>query len=1158
MFTPVEANGYTSNNPLLPPGAAPMNAPGYGESSRAGAQSFAAPRQATRDTSSSSLHLNKGADLDESFNDTGVDPAATNDDDLDAQGKRRRVQRACDVCRRKKIRCDGLQPDKMKCTNCSVYGHDCKFEEGPKRRAPPRAYVEALEARMEKMEKLLSELAPSVDFTDRIGVPVTLPDDNSGSNGAQPTDSFKGKSLKPADSATSLAQSVLPEDKQEREQMIASLGGKAAVKREDQGSDEDDSYDVDEVAIIHSVEPQSRSDGPIHISVRSEDEQVDSASGRTPQWNLGSGPGNVSPDDRSNGSIIYLGNSSGIHLVRGLERMRGDKSVPSSTAAIRSAFWATPYCLLDAHVNADTVSRELQAIVDEYWPPADLERKLLQAYFARPHNDFPLVSEVQFKQELADPANRRDREWVLLAMAIFAVASRYVENDDRVYDSSQSNELRVNTLGARWYNAGQRIGFRPSHPNPSLRYVSAMLCNTVYLVATGLGLNVGWSMLGVVIRLLQYAGAHRKITAQRMQFPLQIAESWRRVFWVAFSLDREMSAGMGRPMAVLDEDTDIGMPLTLDDEYIWGPRASASGGIPQQPADKPAKISGFVCGLKLDEILAQVLRTIYATAKAKTKRGMVGKNFDELVVAEIDSSLNAWLDSVPQHLRYNSLETNDEWLVQSSTLYLKYYYVQVLVHRPFIAGPKMTSSLNYPSLAITTNAAKSALQIVWNLHKRGLIFAGGHLICSRAFEAGCVLLVVVSGSLKNGFRIPKSTITDIKKCQEVLEVLEERWSMAGRLNDLIRMLLSAFSIDSAFGVQNDSSTAIPKRKAFSHRADQSSIDSQADLQPNSTDTPRRIISGSGRRMDQPGQAAQTADRSSGVAATALPLSTQDLGLSPAASESVTGSVTDSPSHQATYSTDSGLGPFPKGQHPFELQQQQQQRSGSMQQQQTPAFSSDMMGAQGQQWSDPNMLGGDTFLGPGPGQQEQQQQFNFDMLSSLGPDLDQNAFASFISGGSASSFAPLDLPTFASAFFNTTGVGSTGQSGGGGGNNGMSNIGSDGGNMGGVGVSGGFDSMGQPDLGSGGGAYPSALTPGYGNMFSAGGMDFGASVGSSGYVGQDPRNPSNVGSAAPPPQQQQQQQQQQSAQASANPNDPFAGVFRELWASQDFYGNRSTP
>lgn len=37
--------------------------------------------------------------------------------------KRRRVTRACDECRRKKIKCDGKQP----CTHCSVYSYGERF-----------------------------------------------------------------------------------------------------------------------------------------------------------------------------------------------------------------------------------------------------------------------------------------------------------------------------------------------------------------------------------------------------------------------------------------------------------------------------------------------------------------------------------------------------------------------------------------------------------------------------------------------------------------------------------------------------------------------------------------------------------------------------------------------------------------------------------------------------------------------------------------------------------------------------------------------------------------------------------------------------------------------------------------------------------------------
>ena len=54
---------------------------------------------------------------------SGEEPPSVGDGPSQPIQKRRRVTRACDECRRKKIKCDGKQP----CTHCSVYsyGRDC-------------------------------------------------------------------------------------------------------------------------------------------------------------------------------------------------------------------------------------------------------------------------------------------------------------------------------------------------------------------------------------------------------------------------------------------------------------------------------------------------------------------------------------------------------------------------------------------------------------------------------------------------------------------------------------------------------------------------------------------------------------------------------------------------------------------------------------------------------------------------------------------------------------------------------------------------------------------------------------------------------------------------------------------------------------------------
>ncbi|CAI7580366.1 unnamed protein product [Penicillium glandicola] len=94
--------------------------------------------------------------------DSSHDASSTDPKSLPAQ-KRRRVGRACDECRRKKIKCDGKQP----CTHCTVYSYECSYDQpSNRRRNPAPQYVEALENRLQKAEALLRTVLPNVDLDD--------------------------------------------------------------------------------------------------------------------------------------------------------------------------------------------------------------------------------------------------------------------------------------------------------------------------------------------------------------------------------------------------------------------------------------------------------------------------------------------------------------------------------------------------------------------------------------------------------------------------------------------------------------------------------------------------------------------------------------------------------------------------------------------------------------------------------------------------------------------------------------------------------------------------------------------------------------------------------------------------------------------------------
>jgi hypothetical protein len=74
-----------------------------------------------------------------------------------------RIAQACDRCRSKKIRCDGVRPC---CSQCANVGFECKTSDKLSRRAFPRGYTESLEERVRSLEREVRELKDLLDAKD--------------------------------------------------------------------------------------------------------------------------------------------------------------------------------------------------------------------------------------------------------------------------------------------------------------------------------------------------------------------------------------------------------------------------------------------------------------------------------------------------------------------------------------------------------------------------------------------------------------------------------------------------------------------------------------------------------------------------------------------------------------------------------------------------------------------------------------------------------------------------------------------------------------------------------------------------------------------------------------------------------------------------------
>ncbi|KAK9370000.1 hypothetical protein V1509DRAFT_618224 [Lipomyces kononenkoae] len=122
--------------------------------------------------------------------------------------KRSKVSRACDECRRKKIRCDATPENgPEQCSSCQRVGEKCSFSRIPMKRGPSKGYIKELEDRLNTLENSFSTGDPATSRRNSAISEVRLSNDSSSTT--NPTAAHKasisstGSNNYPADSPSS-------------------------------------------------------------------------------------------------------------------------------------------------------------------------------------------------------------------------------------------------------------------------------------------------------------------------------------------------------------------------------------------------------------------------------------------------------------------------------------------------------------------------------------------------------------------------------------------------------------------------------------------------------------------------------------------------------------------------------------------------------------------------------------------------------------------------------------------------------------------------------------------------------------------------------------------------------------------------------------------
>ncbi|KAJ6541639.1 fungal-specific transcription factor domain-containing protein [Mycena capillaripes] len=396
-----------------------------------------------------------------------------------------------------------------------------------------------------------------------------------------------------------------------------------------------------------------------------------------------------------------------------------------------------------------------EIFVPQLFPELQLMNALIDRFFSEINILIYVLHEIQFRRDVAAGLHLHDRKFGAVVLAVCALGAKY-SDDPRVFLEGSNSE---HSAGWKWFRQVRPI---PSSffASPSLYEIQIICLSILYLASASMPEQC-WTLVGVGLRMAYDVGAHRRIRTNHAEDIVE-AELYKRVFWILLCSDMLVSLQLGRPRGTAIQELDIDLPMPLEGEG-------------------PIVIVYSSLLLNLMEIWGRVQDDIYPIKRKD-------QNY-QAIVAELDSALNQWADSVPQQLRWDPNQPDVTLLNQSACLYAVYYHVQILLHRPFIPSPGTHPSLSshqisFPSLAISANAARSCAHVMDVQSKR----AAGPLynphIISCMFDCAIVLLM-------NVYQRSRPTADQsVQKCLDVLRVYERRWHIAGRNADIIVGMLN--------------------------------------------------------------------------------------------------------------------------------------------------------------------------------------------------------------------------------------------------------------------------------------------------------------------------------------------------------------------------------
>ncbi|KAL1920060.1 uncharacterized protein VTP21DRAFT_1206 [Calcarisporiella thermophila] len=665
--------------------------------------------------------------------------------------KRKRLSLACEACRKKKTKCDGARPQ---CGNCVNANMKCVYNPSKKKRGPNKDYVDQLEKRLVRMEKLLQSFQegqpsgenPQVDFQQKLLK-------QQWEAGAM-REATKSHSQSPCCSPVTIeladtnSQHCMPFSVDSNPRELGSEDVRLGIDAQKMKS----SMPMEK----HQSEQESwrrRVEGGLRL-------YFDSAS-------------DIPDADRLSKSLLDLFSAKPL-LFEILSKKEADQS-PSHLS-----------------VNLSLPESIPRSPSNKGQLPADLLADLVMGFFQHMWTTLPVIHKPTFMKQL-----QNNQVPPMLLYSVLAVSSRFSKRRELQHDPPcLAGELFTN-------RALDLIS--QSWDQPSVATVQAMLILGVHEIGCARGSRAGM-LLGMATRMAQELGMHHEIPDGLVMVPTESGfiprkldwseqETRRRCFWVCFLIDRLCSAAIGRTQTIHELDCEVFLP-TEDEDYElermvvterlnegeeWATTAREDD-VTRSKRWGTVTLSRLGYLVRIVALLGRVVRFNSRDIPITTSTYL-----NELM--KLNASILSWKLSLPDHLRLKEQNLKAE-LAQSNRCFLLMHIIYntaiIMLHRNYLfAKPEekqVLDSLSETSAKYCICSANILVDLLWNLEMK-------QLYGIAYYAPGCVY-IACSIHLRY-LNAPDRALA--AKCRESVErgvVLLERmqtfWGMAGNALALLR------------------------------------------------------------------------------------------------------------------------------------------------------------------------------------------------------------------------------------------------------------------------------------------------------------------------------------------------------------------------------------